>query len=204
MKVLIGIPSMDMVPAKFMMSLVALDKPEHTDFVNISESLIYDARDKIVQYAINGGYDYLFFLDSDIICESDTLTRLLNHKADIVSGLYFGRRENAHDPIAYELIAPKTIYRKASLEPIQIIHNYAEVSGVGLGCCLIKVDVLKKMQRKNKNMFEPYRNLGEDVAWCYRARKKGYKIMLDSTVRIKHLGQKEYGRLDYERTLSKQ
>ncbi len=43
--------------------------------------------------------DYMFWLDSDMVVEGDAILRLMEHDKDIVSGLYFKKRDL--DPVMY-------------------------------------------------------------------------------------------------------
>lgn len=154
-------------------------------------SLVYDARAGIVNYALKQHAD-LLFLDSDILFPIEGFDRLVAHDMDIVSGLYYGRHEGHSGPIAYKKIRPRTRFRGQVLEPITEIKPFMYVDGVGLGFCLIKYHVLEALTKIDKNPFEPFGALGEDLSFFVRCRKKGYKVLLDTTFELKHLGEKEY------------
>ena len=38
------------------------------------------------------------------------------------------------------------------------------------------------------NMFSPIGNVGEDIAFCWRARQCGYQIIADPTIGLGHVG----------------
>ena len=195
-KVLIGIPCMDTVPVEFCSSFASLDCPKK-EHIMISNSLVYDARNKIADYAIEGGFEYLLFIDSDMVFPADGLNRLLIHNKDIVGGLYFGRR-GKHEPIAFKEVIPRTHFHYPSCKPIDCLEDVQEVQGMGLGFCLIKVEVLKKIRKRYKSIFEPIKGLGEDLAFEYKARKMGYKIYCDCDIELYHVAQTKIGRNDYE------
>ena len=65
-----------------------------------------------------------------------------------------------------------------------------EVDGIGMGITLIKTEVFKKM---NDDWFDPYPKTkknpvinGEDLAFCKRAQKKGFKIFVDTGLQAAH------------------
>ena len=125
---------------------------------------------------------------------------MVERNTDIVSGLYYGRNPDAL-PIAYKTVRPQTWYRKkAILEPVDYIPEggYFEIEGAGLGFCLIKNRVLNSLPDKI-NPFEPFGNIGEDFSFFCRLRKKGYKVMLDTTFELKHLGEYAYTFRDNQR-----
>lgn len=50
---------------------------------------LVSSRNKILEYAIENGYDYVFMLDSDVIAPQNAIEGLLECEKDIVSGLYW-------------------------------------------------------------------------------------------------------------------
>lgn len=194
--IVIGVPTTGAIPTRVVGSIenVLLNRPNVTTCY-IEGSLVYDARARIVNYALQKGAD-LLFVDSDIEFGLDAFDRLVWRDTDIVSGLYYGRREGYTGPIAYKSIQPKTLFKKAGREPITEIKPYMEIAGAGLGFCLIKNRVLKSFS--NINPFEPYKDLGEDLSFFLRCRKNGYKVMLDTTFTLNHLGEYAYNAKDYK------
>lgn len=190
----IGVPTTGSIPVKVIGCIenVLLTRKDVIPFY-VEGSLVYDSRNKILGYAREHNAD-LLFLDSDICFPIEGYDRLLAHTdADIVSGLYFGRHEGSM-PIAYKKMRPKTIFRKQAIRDVidEIpASRYMPIEAAGLGFCLVRSNVVKSFSNK-ENPFEPYGNVGEDFAFFDRCRKKGFKIMLDASFELKHLGQYAY------------
>lgn len=200
MKILIGIPCVDDIPFMNVACMSSfLLSTKHTVipyFVN--GSLVYDARNSIVQKSIECKADYVMFIDDDIVFPIDGIDKLIAHNKDIVSGLYFGRREGRNEPIAYKRLYPYNIFRKgAKIDIIDDVDTFQEVRGVGMGFCLIKTDVLRKILKHYPTPFEPMKCMGEDLSFCYRARRLGYKVYVDPSIQLGHCGMKVYGAQDY-------
>ena len=53
---------------------------------------------------------------------------------------------------------------------------------------LTKMNVFYDIQQKHGTIFNPIGNHGEDLAFCIRARKCGYKIYADPDVKCGHVG----------------
>ena len=87
MKILIGIPSMDMVSVHFCRSLVTLQKLENCSVSFVIDSLIYSARNEICRQALKDNYDYVLWLDSDMVFPPETIAKLLADGKNIVTGL---------------------------------------------------------------------------------------------------------------------
>ena len=80
-KILICIPSGDLVASGFAQSLAMLQKGGNETAIMFQVgSLIYDARNKLAKQAIKMGADYTMWFDSDMIFKPDTMLRLLEHK----------------------------------------------------------------------------------------------------------------------------
>ena len=193
MKVLLGMPSVGMIPAKTVISLLQTVERGKVEPVIVTGSLIYDSRDQIATYAVNEGYDYVLYADSDMVFSAGDLKMLLAHNTDIVSGLYVTRKGEKKN-VAY------TEVHKRVNEPFKapvLVHDtldtgYGKIAAVGFGFCLIRTEVLKTMFNKYKSLFEPKWGFGEDIAFCVRARKCGYEIWLDRDVKLGHVGEKIY------------
>ena len=193
--ILLGIPTMGTIPIKVFASVVKAVRQygDNLQVMTTANSLVYNARNDLAIYAHNNSLD-LVFLDSDIEFTTEAFTRLLSHKKPIVSGLYWSR-SNPSTPVAYKRVAPKTLFRKAPIgEPITEIEPLMEVEGAGMGFCLIRHEVLQALYKDCDNPFQPFGNMGEDFSFFYRARKKGFKVYLDTTLGLKHLGEYAYGR----------
>lgn len=68
-----------------------MDKPPIWDVMRLSGLPFGEARTQAAIQCLNGGYQWLFFLDCDILAPKDTIPRLMSHRLPIVSGLYHQR-----------------------------------------------------------------------------------------------------------------
>ena len=191
-KILIAVPTMDMVPMGFAQSLAMLNKVGECVVSSVVGSLIYDARNKLAAQAVKMEADYIMWFDSDMIFQADTLERLMKdieEGRDIVSGLYF-RRVSPFSPVAFSKFGDISEENVA-----ETLENYEgdltgihEVEGVGFGCVLMKTDVIYDCFAKYGTCFSPIGQIGEDLSFCYRARELGYKIFLDCDIKCGHVG----------------
>ena len=108
MKIMIAVPCMDQVPARFAQSLATLQKVGECVIGFQVGSLVYVARENLAGGAIEMGADYVLWLDSDMVFNPDTLVRLLadKDKGDIVSGLYY-RRVSPFTPVLFKDLSIK-------------------------------------------------------------------------------------------------
>lgn len=190
MKTLIVIPCMDQVPTQFCQSLAMLKKEGECAIAFQMSSLIYMARNELAMKAIQLGADYILWLDSDMVFEPDLMTRLFEslkaNDADFVSGLYF-KRFPPYEPVAYskfDIVDDEIIAEKMTDVP----ETVTEVGGVGFGCVLMSTALALAVYNEYNTMFAPIGNVGEDIAFCYRAQTLGYKVLLDPSIRCGHVG----------------
>ena len=189
MKTLIAVPCMDQVPAPFAQSLAMLQKTGDCVLSLQMGSLIYTSRNNLAQMAIQMDVDYVFWLDSDMVFEPDTLIRMMDtlqkNEYDILTGLYF-RRVPPYTPVLFDKL---DIRRNICswTEFHEIPDHPFEVRGCGFGCVLMKSEIFLDVQSKHGNMFAPISNNGEDIAFCWRARDCGFKIYCDPSVICGHV-----------------
>lgn len=144
------------------------------------------------------------FIDSDMMFPHWGIDRLVDRNFDIVGGLYFGRK--VPRPIALNIDPrdrkPKVIGKiESKTEPFQ-------VSIVGTGFMLINMNVFKKVDppffyHEKPTEFGlaelpfPHNELGEDMVFCLKAQEKGFKVWVDPTIPLGHIGEHVYNEVDY-------
>ena len=189
-KILIAVPCMDSVAAQFSQALAMLEKEGKCLVSFVIGSLIYNSRNDLARQALKLECDYILWLDSDMVFPPETLKYLLKEMeetgADFISGLYF-RSCAPFSPVAFDTLEIKD--GKATWTDYHgELSGLHEVGGVGFGCVLQKTDMLLEMAAKYGDFFGPLANVGEDLAFCWRARQLGYKIMLDCNLKLGHVG----------------
>ena len=191
MKILIAVPCMDQVPAVFCQSLRMLKTPSDCSLAMQMGSLIYVSRNNLATKAIQADVDYVFWLDSDMVFEPDTLLRMLDvmqkNDLDILSGLYF-RRVPPYTPVLFDKLemVQDSMFEWSEFQ--EIPDTLFEVGGCGFGCVLMKADPFFDVQSRFGNMFAPIGNTGEDLAFCWRARQCGFKVWCDPSIICGHVG----------------
>jgi GT2 family glycosyltransferase len=190
--VLIGIPHRDqvLVDPKFITSLFAnvFTSAEAGITVGLHQAFGHplDAvRNSAVNYFLSQTKaTHLFFLDDDVFLPPDAILRLLKHRAPIVSGLYYERRQE-HRPIIID--TPKgrdgklRFYFRYRRKPPR--NKLVACDIVPAGCLMIERSVFQRLQRP---WFHIDKHFGEDVYFSLCARKAGYKILVDTGVDCLH------------------
>lgn len=181
-KVLVGMPTMGSMDIEAVKSLMQLEFDGSVDIV--SESLVYDARDKIAMAALANKVDWVMWLDSDIIYPSNIIRKLMSHNKDMVTGLYY-KRTPPYTPCIYKLeddkLKPYLDYPEKKL---------FKVEAAGFGCMLIKASVIKAVHDKFGGCFFPVNGVGgEDLSFIRRAKDIGIEVWCDSSIECGHIGR---------------
>ena len=193
-KILIAIPCMDMLSARFAQCLATLKKIDNCIVSFLIGSLVYDSRNKLAGYAVQIEADYILWLDSDMVFPADTLEHMLkvmdeHPEIDILSGLYF-RRGAPFSPVAFTKLEMNEKGECVFDDLTEVPEGITEIAGCGFGCVLMKTDCLIDMVAKQDEIgswFTPLGNVGEDCSFCIRARNEGYRIFCDPSIELGHM-----------------
>lgn len=203
-KILIAVPCMDMVSARFAQSLTTLKKVGQCTVSFLIGSLVYDSRNKLAGLAMQMEADYIMWFDSDMVFQPDTLERMMdvmdkNPDIDILSGLYV-RRGAPFTPVIFSKLEVNEHGELEWDDVVNIPDEPFEVDGCGFGCVLMKTDCLYEIASKENGgmWFTPIAGAGEDCAFCIRARESGYKIWCDPKIELGHMAYAPVTRDFYE------
>lgn len=141
-------------------------------------------------------YDYILWLDSDIIFSLEDFQKLLRANKQIVSGLYYlhDERRNFFAAIkdwdekffekhgTFEWLSNKDIENKT--EPFKVDH-------VGMGFMLMKAGVMENLpypwfRPTMANFLNIQEICTEDVAFCHHIKEKQFNIWIHPEVIVKH------------------
>ena len=184
MKTLIAVPCGDQIEIEFLKCLMDLKRVGDVDIKFEAGSLVYDARNRLMKYAMERGcYDYVLWLDSDMTFEPNLLERLLEdiEGRQMVTGLCFGRRP-PFKPCIFKGLKIEQI--GAGVKPTaENWFDYPrdqifEVKACGFACVMMRMDVLEAMTVFGIP-FYPNAGLGEDLTFCWKASQIDIKIHCD-------------------------
>lgn len=194
-KLAILVPCRESVYSLFTSALVELVKT--TTMAGIDVHVVYDQstillsqREKLAKEAIRMNADYALWLDSDMLFPSTTAMRLMGHNKDIVCGNYM-KRSYPLKTVAYEERGDWE-----SWVPLEPQEELQEVDGIGMGCMMMKTEILKKIEPPFFE-FEYYDDdwHGEDFYFQKKLKSAGYKLWVDMNLsrQIYHVGQWAFG-----------
>lgn len=196
-KIMIAAPMVGKTDSHFLTSVIGLRGIGDTKFVANIGSLVYNARSELAARAIQDGFDYILWLDSDMVFEPDLLEKLYEDAQqgmDYVTGIYF-RRVLPTTPILAKSITWERDKETGIINHgVELYKDYPkdsvfEIAASGFGCVLMKTELVKHLAEAcAMSPFGPMPKMGEDFSFCWRAGKMGIKMYCDSRVKAGHIG----------------
>jgi len=191
MRLAIGGPTRDTVPASFAVDLAQLF--EHTstrgpwDTVTVgfkSATYIHMGREYFLEDSIRQGATHVLWLDTDMSFPRETALWLALHDTPIVGCNYLTRHGNNSWTAMRDGQRIATTPETTGLEA---------VDAMGFGVVLMRTDLVVSMGRPRfrHGLNEREGDIGEDIMFCRSVRASGQEIFIDHDLskRIGHIGQ---------------
>jgi hypothetical protein len=138
-------------------------------------------------------YDYIMWIDSDILFTPQHLEQLLDHDVDIIGGVYPTEDTKYYTTLQYwdeDYYRKNGCFKMMSVQEVNDMKKQYDtfpVVATGFGFMLVKNGVFENMTYPwfKPELFRVKRLkyfASEDVNWCMEANKLGYKVMIDPNV----------------------
>lgn len=148
-------------------------------------------RNAAVETAIRDGYEWLFFVDSDMDFPVNTLARLKACDADIACADMWSRNiPSFRTVMVYGKSERKGLKKLKQLVPVpDDASGIVAINCCGMACTLIRVSLLKKFAKAKMAPFATTGGHGEDAYFCIVAGQKFQATMkCDLSVVAGHWG----------------
>lgn len=185
--ILIAVPTDRYVEPETFQSIYGLHIPNgyKTDFKFFKCDLVDQNRNNVAHYALQHEYDYVFYVDSDIILPPDTLKKLISHDKEFVCGMYRMRRDEE------VLEVYDTNYILFPSDKLKSLKGVIEIGGCGFGCVLLQTGMLRSVdypQFAYHQAFSFDGGFSEDMDFCQKARNKNHRLFCDTSIKCEHIG----------------
>ena len=186
MRLLIAIPSTDYMHADFVKSLCGLTtelnrKRVAYDIGLQTGTLVYIARNRLANKAVNENFTHVLWFDSDMVFNPTILDDLMFCGKEMVCGAFVSRRP----PYG------SCVYSSIKKDQIEKVKDFGtkpfQVDGCGFACVLTTTELIRAVQQKFGTAFQPTDYYGEDLAFCWRVKSIGREIWCEPTVRPGHI-----------------
>mgnify|MGYP001607067548 CR=1 FL=1 len=167
-------------------------EPHENPFQRVAE-----ARQKLNDSAIFGGYDYLLSIEQDVMVSPGVLEILLSHNKQIVGAPYIvsSHTDANRRHVDYIVSASKLDKILDRVDGIDVNEWYLteeikdkgliQVKSCSLGCTLVSTDVLKQIRVR----FNSAINRADDSYFFQDCQDKGIPVFLDTSLlwKIEHV-----------------
>lgn len=193
--ILIAVPTAKYIETDTFKSIYDLHIPEgyKAEFQYFYGYQIDQIRNLIADWMVNGKYDYLFSVDSDIVLPPNTLTKMLYHDKDLISGVYIQRFHDKQIPELYRMNFQGGL-SNLNLNDLSG-QSLIPIDGCGFGCVLIKKHVFTSIPYPHfvyHSAIDHRNTVSEDVDFCRKVREKGFKLFADASIICKHIGSHQF------------
>lgn len=193
---LIGLPTLGRpVPLDWAMAFKSLNPPinYNTIFQIIKGLPIDQARQQMAEIAVEKGCKYIFFLGDDVVVPNHTLRQLIyrmecDSSIGVVGGVYCVKAEPCF-PLVFRGQGNGSYWDWK-------IGEFFEVTGLGMDCTLIRVDILKDIPKpwfktidddKYLDAINSAESWTEDLYFFDKLlRETKHKVYCDATVICEH------------------
>lgn len=156
---------------------------------------VVNARNSLRESAISEGFDYLFFLEQDIIPPPNVIERLIGSGKTVCSALYFNdrlnivqRRTGEMYPMAWAQSSQRLANGSSfidSLDPLPITgeRELKKAAVCGLGVVVIHREVLNLVSFRSDEGWKIF----EEFLFGQDCRESGIEIFVDTGVVCQHV-----------------
>jgi GT2 family glycosyltransferase len=197
-KVLIGIPSRGVIPHAFVETmngaLIGNGELFNGNFAHAMFHVPDNARNTFVETALEGDYDYVFMMDTDMTFPKGALALMIRHMGSIageippvIGGVYCNRGSDFRWHV-YKWVEDENGWHSLRF-PLN--KGLYKVDAIGTGCMLIDVNVFKIIEwpwfEYSYAMFQGKRDrISEDMTFCKKCMEAGIPIYADTDITCGH------------------
>lgn len=148
-------------------------------------------RNEGAEIMLKMGATHLVFIDDDMVFKPNAIEMLLERRVDLISPILFKVAPTV-EPIAYIKDAEGL---PVSMKEYPMDSMFESPGGLGTGMLMISRRVIETLS-EDRPIFRWI--CGEDIDFCNRSMKAGFKCWIDSSVKVKQmsipqpLGEEEY------------
>lgn len=145
------------------------------------------AREWLVEQALKEDSDYILFIDTDIMPQSNPLMivkDMIERNIPILSGLYKAKKYGSSPWAMWRFIGEN----KGFIPIKKWKDRFVEVDVTGLGWTLIKREVFDDTP-KPWFKWESWDQPSEDFYFLLKAKANGFRTIVDTDIKLEHIGE---------------
>ena len=191
---MVGVPEKSTIDAESALACSNLLRYGHeVEYAHSDGRGVYgvaQARIRLAEKALEGGFDRLLMVDSDTIVPMDAIKHLLDPEMPVVLGCY--PFKDGSDKVV--LFKFEKVDGTDKYSACEIPGGRFDVCWGGLGCAMVDTQIFRVLAKPWFHWDErpTGKHTGEDVWFCRKVREAGFTIQADGRVRCGHVGRFVY------------
>ena len=173
----------------------------HVDRGENSRIAIARASELIRRQAERNDYDYIMFIETDLLPPKDIIERLMKHEKQVTGAVYEvgikGSKDAPRRPLLYHKTNESGEWRIDLHSPedayAMLNKGLTEVKACGFGCTLIHKSIFNKYTFK----YSPKTRLHSDMLFYWELDTDGVPVYADTDLIIPHFNQNWINVKDY-------
>jgi GT2 family glycosyltransferase len=144
---------------------------------------VADAYNKLFQTALDARSDYVLTVEDDTFPQSDALIKLLElvkKNPKCVVGAWYPKKEES-------LQGVHIILKDGKRQQMDCDGTIQEAYTISMGCTLYPIEIFKTIAYP---WFVTTNALTQDSFFSQLAREAGYKLLVDTSIKCKHIDRK--------------
>lgn len=191
-----------MVSIDWAYAFAAMEKPPIHSIMRMTGLPWSEGRTHVAYQCLNGGHEWLFFLDADSLVPPNTLTRLLSHRLPVVSALYHQKFPTWTGTEVKFMPCAFNEGRDAQGNPVRVeiadfqYGQMIEAHYVPAGCLLIHRSVFERFLAAGIKRFFQWTltidnpaGSSEDFFFSRTCWQLGIKCFVDTGIQVIHEAQ---------------
>lgn len=175
-------------------TLRQLELPNGSQILPCRGSPIDVTRNILVKKALDTGFNWIGFLDTDVGCKPDAFMRLLSHQKNFMAGIYRAKKEDRQEG---KVLWAAWMFNEEMNGYMPIDHwegdGILEVDVIASGLMLIHRSVFEKVGfpwfkwTRDTEISGFNHGLSEDFNFCEKMKSAGIPVYVDSSVQASHI-----------------
>ncbi|MDP3955830.1 MAG: hypothetical protein Q8Q18_01120 [bacterium] len=142
-----------------------------------------DSYNHIVQTALEDKADYIITIEDDTFPDKDALVRLmdvLKNNEDCAVGAWYPKREKSKQGV-------HIVLKNGKRQQMKCDGSLQEAYTMAMGCSIYPIEMFMKIPYP---WFKTTANLSQDSFFSQLAREAGFKLLVDTSIKCKHIDRK--------------
>lgn len=153
---------------------------DNSNGVKDSRINLRDSLQNIRKIFIKNDHTHMLIVEADIFPKENIIDELLKYDKDVVSALYqIDKKKGIFNAYHNFLVANNKTFSNLFIGPNFLDGELKEINGAGLGCVLIKREVLEKIEFRC-GQWSP------DMYFWQDLKAYGFKGYVDTSIIVKH------------------